>query len=120
MKNINELKRVLITKDTENVTLAQLMEAKKIYKTIAQEGYKTKQWTETNLAQAIMRNTMMDFIENSNLDDYSKTIFINGNGYNVSLSQKNDDGSWNNLISVKVRSEDFIAELMDKYNFRLI
>ena len=120
MKKINELKKVLIKKDTEHVTLAQLMEAKKIYKEIAQEGYKTKQWTETNLAQAIMRNAMMDFIENSNLDDYSKTIFINGNGYNVSLSQKKEDGSWDNLISVKVRSEDFIAELMDKYNFRLI
>ena len=119
MKSLTDLKKALTTKGNDPITLDQIKEAKAIYTEIAQAGFKTKEWTNTNLALAILTKAFKRFLETAKLDDYRKTIFIADNGYNVVLATEKD-GQYENLVSVKIKSEDMIIDLIDNHGFYLV
>ena len=111
---VKELKKVL---SGESVTLEMLQEGKEIYKTIAQEGYKSKKWTNTNLALAILNRAFKRYLDNTDLKEYRKTVFINdkGIGYNAVLSNQDQE----QVLSIKIKSESFVMDLIDNHGFYL-
>ena len=122
-KTLKDLKKVLGTEKDKNVTLEQLQQAKAIYKEIAQDGFKTKNWTVTNLALAILNRAFMDFVKNNDLTEYRKTIFIQDTGYNVVLAiikGHGESSEFDNVLSIKIKNEALVMELIDEYEFYLV
>lgn len=119
-KTLKDLKKVLGTEKDKSVTLEQLQQAKAIYKEISQEGFKTKNWTVTNLALAILDRAFMDFVKNNDLSEYRKTIFIQDTGYNVVLAFAKDENEFDNVLSLKIKNEALVMELIDEYEFYLV
>lgn len=118
--NLKKLREILKTKENENVTLEQLQDAYKVYKEISQSGYKTKNWTMTNLARVTLVKSFKKFVEITDLSNYQKTIFLNDNGYSATLSLKNDKDEFDRVLSIKIKNESVIMDLIDNYEFYLV
>ena len=123
MKTINDLKKALQTEKDKEITIAQVQEAREIYKEIAQADFKAKKgWTKTNLALVILDKAFMELMKTEEVKDLRRTIFINekGSGYNAVLSKEAEEGKHDNVLSVKFKSERQIETLIDEYNFYLV
>ena len=122
MKTVNDIKKVLQVKEGKEITLAQLQEAKDIYVEIAQEAFKNKKYTKSNIALVVLDNAFMRLLETKEVKDLRRTIFINdkGSGYNAVLSKEVKEGKHDNVLSVKFKSEAQVEKLIDDHNFYLV
>lgn len=113
---LNKLNKVL----QGDVTLEMLQQAKEIYKAIATECFNTQKWTQMNIARKKLVNKFMVFVKENDLTEYSKSIFSQDNGYNVVLSTKTDDGKFEQVLSIKVKSYKVVEDLVENYGFYLV
>jgi len=122
MKTTKDLRTALATENGKSATLEQLQKAREIYKEIAQEAYKSKEkdYTSTNLALTILKNAFFAFLDSNPDLDFKKTLFMNdkGTGYNAVLA-KVENGEYDNVFSIKIRTEFEAEKLIRDYGFYL-
>lgn len=124
MKTINDLKKALRVKEGKLITIDQLVEAREIYKEIAEAGHAAKNYTKGNIALSILDKAFMRLLDTNAkaTKDLRRTIFIqdNGSGYNCILSKEVAEGKHENVLSVKFKSESVVESLIDDYDFYLV
>jgi hypothetical protein len=122
MKSINDLKSVLRTEKDVVVTLEQLQQARAIYVDIAKECHKNKKYTQSNISLVVLVNSFLDYLKAGKAEDMKKTLFVNdnGNGYNAVLAKELEDGGYDNLLSIKIKSDTQAVTLVDDYDFYLV
>lgn len=122
LRGIKDMREALKREEGKGYTLEQLQLAKEIYTEIANEGYKTKEWTKTNIALNVLQKAHKEFLIQDEAKDYNRTLFMqdNGSGYNAVLSKLDPiDNTHINVLSVKYKKDLQAEELCDDFNFYL-
>ena len=122
MANVNQLNQIFRNKD---LTFDTIAEAKEVYKTIANDAYKSGKWTQYNIAMVVLNKQFIRLLDNlkdnDNLKSYVKIIFPedSGSAYNASVSTQSEDGTFENKINIKFKSIKMLENLIENYDFHL-
>ena len=129
MKRYKQVTKIFSGK--ENVELADLQKAVKLYKEIAMDAYENEgngKWAETNVTAKYIANKFMAFLEENKdqpiVTDTFKALWIseNGRSFKAQINRKvegSETEEYETLIDVKFNELEKIVVLEEEYGFFL-